>query len=245
MPHERATRNILLRGFTLVEALVALAVLSLIVLGLSGAMRTLGEVQQRVALRQARGESMEATVRVLRTLLEQPVRELFTPTRDTPGWPMRRIRYVVGAQSVEWVGIMPARPAMGGVTEFRLAVEPDPYRAGVRNLVLRYRPRAEVQGGHAFVAWEHAAAEILLSDIRELTIWVRSLQRPVGWSVNQPWDDAWRRDWPAAVRDVPQLLRLDIADALGAWPPVWIAVRPTPPSLAVRGRAVIGGSEVD
>ncbi|TSE20190.1 hypothetical protein Talka_01085 [Tepidimonas alkaliphilus] len=232
------------KGFTLVEALVTLVMLSMVALGLAGSMHTIGQAQTRLAARQARLQAMETTSRVLQQLLGEPVRETLEPARDAPGWPQRRIRFSLKDDAIEWVGVMPPRPGMGGPAEFRLALEQDSVRAGVRHLVLRHRPRAEVNQGVKFDSWDSAQAETLAAEVQALRIQVRS-ERPAGWSVNMPWDDAWRPDWPEWVRDVPQWIRIELADALGPWPPIMIAVRPTPPSAARLQRAVIGGGQVD
>lgn len=230
-------------GFTLVEAMVALVVLALISLALTSATRTLGDAQQRLAAAAQTDDRQVATARLLQTLLGQAVRDNYTPGRDEPGWPQRRIRFAVNPQSIEWVGIMPARPAMGGMTQFRLALEPGPHPSQPQRLVLRHRPHQPADGVR-FAPWDDASAEILLDDVQELRIRVRG-PRPAGWSINQPWHDAWRDDWPATVRDVPAAVRLDISDARGPWPPLFVAMYATPPSASGLGRAVVGGGEVD
>jgi general secretion pathway protein J len=230
------------RGFTLVEVLVALVLLSLLTLGMASALHSLGDTQTRVQSRAQRAEHMAAVHRWLLTVAAHPVRDTYTSVDAQGASQAQRLRFDLQPQSLAWVGIMPARPAMGGQTEWRLALEPDATDPQRQHLVLRYRPRqpAPAQG---FADWADAPAETLVADVQTLRIEARGA-RPRGWPDAQPWDDDWRADWPAQADSFPQALRIELADARGPWPVLLLPILPTVPSAEPASMAVIGGSPV-
>jgi len=205
-------------------------------------MRALGDTRERVLRQAQRAEGVAAAARLMRNLTTVVVREDYVSAE--PGAPTggARLRYRLHQHQLQWVGIMPARPAMGGRTEFRLGLEPDAYDPHRQHLVLRYRPWTP-PSSTAFADWSSAAAEILAEDVVQFEIQVRG-DRPRSWPPDRPWSAEWRSDWPDDVAELPQAIWLQIADRHGPWPPLISPVMPTPPSLARLSQAVIGGSPV-
>lgn len=230
------------RGFTLVEVLVVLVLFSLLALGLNGALRALGDTQQRILRHAQRVESIAATQRFLRAVLGQVVRDEYRASDGAAPAGAVRLRYGLDPHQLQWIGIMPARPAMGGRTEFRLALEPDGTDSRRQHLVLRHRPWVPAPTA-VFPDWSSAAAEVLAEDVTQLHLEVRG-DRPSGWPPDRPWDSGWRTDWPVDVPELPQAIRLHITDAQGPWPPLLVPILPTAPSAGGLSRAVIGGSPV-
>ena len=66
MSTSRAPRN---RGFTLVEILIALSLLSLLMLILTGAMRSMGQTEERVEARAAASEDYRTAVYFLQEII--------------------------------------------------------------------------------------------------------------------------------------------------------------------------------
>ena len=66
-------------GFTLVEVLIALALLSLLMLVLSGALRAMGQTEERVEQRVAAADDYRAAVQLLNDVLDV---DAFTKTID-------------------------------------------------------------------------------------------------------------------------------------------------------------------
>jgi general secretion pathway protein J len=204
-------------GLTLVEVIVALAVLSLIVLALGASLRGLSQSAERVDQRVDAVDEMRVSIAFLRDVLER------TSMVRASG-PERRLLFDAGEAALAWVGVMPARFGAAGRFAFRLAAEP--LDDGSQGLVLRYAPwTAEAA---AFPDWAQAEHRVLVHRVERLALAYGGQGLAEGW---QPgWTDKDK---------LPPRLRLDLATTGGAWPPVVLPVR-TPPGAA--GGFVIGGS---
>ncbi|XJC77943.1 prepilin-type N-terminal cleavage/methylation domain-containing protein [Delftia tsuruhatensis] len=109
------------RGFTLVELLVVMALLSLLMLGLASAMSTVSQTQERVDARLDRMDHQRVSVAFLRSVLGQA-----SAIRRQAGLRKQgesELFFEGGPQGMRWLGIMPARFGMGGRTHFQLSVE--------------------------------------------------------------------------------------------------------------------------
>lgn len=119
------------KGFTLVELLVVMALLSLLMLGLASAMSTVSQTQERVDARLDRMDHQRVSIGFLRSVLGQ-----VSAVRRQAGLRKQgesELFFEGGPQGMRWLGIMPARFGMGGRTHFQLSVEGDA-------LVLRFAP---------------------------------------------------------------------------------------------------------
>lgn len=209
-------RRGLSRGLTLVEVVVALAVLSLVVLALGASLRGISQSAVRVDERVEAIDEMRVSIAFLRDVLDRtlPLRAAGTE---------RRMLFDAQAQSLSWVAIMPARFGAAGRFAFRLALEPA--ADGTGQLVLRYAPWTGPAG--AFPDWAQAEVRVLAQRVDALSLGYGGAGLADGW---QP---AW-----VDVERLPPRLRLDLNTARLAWPPVVLAIRsPLPPS----GRFTVGG----
>jgi general secretion pathway protein J len=203
-------------GLTLVEVIVALAVLSLIVLALGASLRGLSQSAERVDQRVDAVDEMRVSIAFLRDVLERT-------SMVRASSPERRLLFEAGGDSLAWVGVMPARFGAAGRFAFRLAAEP--LDDGTRALVLRYAPWAAEAA--AFPDWAQAEHRVLVHRVERVTLAYGGQGLAEGW---QPgWNDKDK---------LPPRLRLDLATIGGVWPPVVLPVRG--PAAAV-GFA-IGGS---
>ncbi len=204
-------------GLTLVEVVVALAVLSLVVLALGASLRGLAQSATRVDERIETLDELRVGAAFLREVFERTL-----PLRAVG--PERRLLFDAQPQGVAWVAVMPARFGAAGRFAFRLALEPAD--DGSQSLVLRYAPLGVPAG--QFPDWAQAEHRVLARRVETLSLGYGGEGLAAGW---QPqWTD---------VERVPPRLRLDVATAAMAWPPLVLAVR-TP--LRPGGRFVIGGS---
>lgn len=204
-------------GLTLVEVIVALAVLSLIVLALGASLRGLSQSAARVDQRVDAIDEMRVGIAFLRDVLERT-----SPVRVSG--PERRLLFDAGEASLAWVAVMPARFGAGGRFAFRLATEP--LDDGSQGLVLRYAPwSAEAT---AFPDWAQAEHRVLAHRVESLALAYGGQGLAEGWQAG--WIDKDK---------LPPRLRLDLTTAGGAWPPVVLPVRS--PAAATAGFAV-GGS---
>lgn len=206
------------RGFTLLELLVVMALLSLLMLGMGSALRSMAQVEQRVDARLARADEMRVATDFLRTVLSQVSARKGAPSAAGPG----AHYFAGGAHEVWWLGVMPARYGIGGMHHFHLAVE----SAG---LVLRYQPWR----GEARPDWSRAESLLLVAGATSVVMaFEDARQEPTNWV----------GDW--AVADaMPQRLALSVTTPAGPWPAVVVNMRRLPgtdPDLS--GGPVFGGS---
>jgi general secretion pathway protein J len=212
------------RGFTLIEVLLATALLAA---GLAIAFATLraatATVQRGEALSQ-RNERMRAVSGFLRSRLSAARPVPFA--MDESGGVAYRFRG--DAARVEFVADLPDYLGRGGPYQHRLEVERD--AGGQLRLVVSFRM---VQGG-AVVGNERAARdfapEVLADGLGAVGIRYRGL-RPDGTA------DDWQPEWHEADA-MPLQVELRLRDADGrAWPPVLVAL-----PLAGRYAMKAGGS---
>lgn len=204
------------RGLTLVEVMVALAVLSLIVVALGASLRGLAQSAERVDRRVDEIDEMRTGVAFLRELFAAA-----SPVRG--GDPQHTLLFEAGSQQFAWIAVMPARFGAGGQHAFRLAAEP--LDDGSTALVLRYAPwRAQAT---AFPDWTAAASRVLVHRLESLGLAYD------GQGLQTGWRPAW------GVKDhLPARVRLDVGTFAGPWPPVVLPLRAATRS---GGGFVIGG----
>ena len=184
-------------GFTLVEVLVALAMLSLLMLTLTSAVRGMGQAEAR----------------------SQTSARTFQPENADMG---RAVSFFFGtAGELRWTGVMPARYGVGGRHYLRLGMEEG--TDGQPRWTLRYAPYT---GADTFDGWGSAAVRVLAAQPLAITLsyldpmdgqWRSDWPPPVGLQ------DAPRM----REHLLPEAVRIDFAGAAPPWPPMLLAVRPT------------------
>jgi len=201
------------RGFTLMEVLIALSLLSLLMLVLSSALGSVGQTESRVEDRIEAAEDYRLTVQFLRSVFGQvsarPMRML--NANLPPNTPF----FIGDAAAVQWIGVLPARFGVGGRSYLRLAVEPVDGRP---RWVLRYAPW---NGAPFFDQWDAAAAQPLA----EATVQPQL-------SYRHPLTGVWLPAWPPSQPDLRQLrsvtlpdaVRIDFGPSGAAWPPILLPV---------------------
>lgn len=198
------------RGFTLLELLVVMSLLSLVMLGMGSALRSTAQVEQRVDARLARADEMRVTTDFLRTVLSRVSARQGAPSEAGPD-----AHYFSGsAHEVSWLGVMPARHGAAGMHHFRLGVD----AAGV---VLRYQAwRGETQPD-----WDRTEPLLLVAGATQLAMTFEDDRR-----APSQWVDAW-----TAVDAMPRRVALSVDTPSGPWPVVVVHMRRLPgtdPALA-------------
>ena len=186
-------------GFTLVEILVVMTLLSVVMLALGAALRTMAQTETRVDERLQDADEMRVAANFLSAALGRvsPRKSEVTTRVGTS------LHLFVGApDTVMWVGVMPARYGAGGRHFFRLATEPV---GSGRALVIRFAPW---QGVAAFPDWSRADSRVLVPDLTALLLEYGDDAGP---------ENAWLPQWPHIDR-LPTRLRLSIATQHGEWP---------------------------
>lgn len=193
-----------LRGFTLVEMLIALALLSLLMLVLTGAMRAMSQTSEGVERRVAAADDYRVATGLLESVLGSvSVRRM--PRLDTSD-PARALFFEAGPNALAWIGVMPARYGVGGRHYLRLALEGS-------QLVLRYAPW---NGASAFSDWASASAQVLAEPVTGLHL---RYQEPD----SLQWLPAWP---PAGLRPnvvLPLAIEVSIDGLVPSWPPLVVA----------------------
>lgn len=219
-------------GFTLMEVLIALTLLSLLMLTLTSAVRGMGQTETRVETRIESMEDYRLINGLLRQLLSQVSGQTFRPMQADAGGV--KAFFDGNAQALQWIGVMPARYGTGGRHYLRLATET---LGGQTRWVLRYAPW---NGAPAFDQWDAASVQPLSNQPLAATLQYR-----------RPDTGQWLPVWPPAPPDagervqrppvLPDAVRIDFDGPIPAWPPMFFAVRANYISDTGVGRATFGG----
>jgi len=207
-------QRLLASGFTLVEMLVAMSLLSLIVLGLAGAMGTMGRTETSIDSRLERMDESRASTDFLRAVLGR------ISAKRVQGLQQQGMLsaapstfFFEGAgQSMTWVGVMPARYGVGGRYHFRLTM--GSYE-GAPAVILSYLPWIDTQ---TLPDWGAAQTYPLLMHATGL-----SFQYLDG-AMDPP---QWGSDW-AAVDRLPQAVQVVMTTETSVLAPVVVQLRVMP-----------------
>lgn len=204
------------RGFTLLELLVVMVLLAMVMTGLISAMRTMAQTEAKVDQRLERLNEL----RTAHAFLAQTLGGVSGARVDAPGGIGKtEVPFKATADTVVWVGILPARPNVGGRYFFRLAVEP--FDAGDA-LALRLAP---CDANFTPPEWSTAERHLLASGVARLGIQAQGTP-PQGHEGQSTWPAGWQTGWPLA--DVlPEQLRLTFQDPTQSQGQEWVfALRP-------------------
>ena len=209
-------------GFTLVELLVGLVVLSLIMAGLLAALRSFSVTGERLDQRMRQEDDDRVVLMFLREVVAraQPV------PKGEAG--QRQLRFSGAAGELEWIGVMPVRHGIGGLYRLRLSAVPDGF-ADVSGLVLDFVPFDAA--GDDF-AWDSASRRTLFPAVDGLTLKYEDPKAPPL--------DRWLNDWPHVDR-LPLRIRVEIERSGVPLPPLLISILGRPDEAANGGAFVIGG----
>ncbi|GAA6150599.1 prepilin-type N-terminal cleavage/methylation domain-containing protein [Pseudoteredinibacter isoporae] len=178
-------------GFTLVEMLIALAVLSLISLAAVSAMRSFAQSQEAVERKIIKTESMRLTLAFLKRSLTQA-----TSVPRSGG-----LQSYFGGQKDELIWVAPLNHvAATGLQIMRLSVDDDSEK---KPLVLQMSPYVNA---NSRPDWDQVEKFVLVDEGAELEIGYRGGHQ-------SDWSEQW-----AYSMTLPKLLRLNIAREKIYWP---------------------------
>jgi general secretion pathway protein J len=204
---KRPTRQTQARGFTLIEVIVALTLMSLIMLGLISAFATLGKTATRLDEHAGKSSREWLVGEFLRATLSSANGQIRQRLSDES----EALYFQGGPERLQWLGSMPARHGAGGLYFFHMAPEP----AGKRtHLILRYTPYIPDTTPNIAGIDSHPLAE----NISRLNILYQS--HPTRVDEEAVWSEVWNDP-----DRLPARVRIDIVVSDGpAWPPMIIAL---------------------
>ncbi|MDR2690192.1 MAG: prepilin-type N-terminal cleavage/methylation domain-containing protein [Azoarcus sp.] len=212
-------------GFTLIEVIIALVLLSLIMLGLVSALAGMGASASRIDERAGQNGRQWLVQEFLRATLSSSVGHIKRRLADGS----ETMYFNGGPQALEWLGNMPPRHGAGGLHYFRLALEPE---GGRMNLVLRYAPYVkDIDPDVADIA-----VHVLAEDVTGLHIAYQSKPQ------TEDEDTAWSEIWDDPQR-LPGRVRMELNDRTSIWPPLVASLDEIDAATRrTRGGATFGGS---
>ena len=230
------------RGFTLLEMLVVMTLLSIIMIAMVSAMRSAGQSSERVDARLERQDEDRVAERFVRGALGRisarpiaggslqsiPQGQVMQSTSGRPP-----VLFSGTPDQISWIGVLPARFGAGGRSFFHLALEPV---GNTGALVIRYLPWADQP---SFPDWGSASSQVLMTGVTGIAIQYEN-DRPQNMDANSEWEGAWSQADYLPARVVIDIQR-------GALTPLeWVVpLWPLPmsrPGGLLSGEDVIGGS---
>ena len=196
------------RGFTLVEVLIGLTLVTLVLLGLLSALRTFGIAGTRLDAHTSQGEEIRIVSGFVRQVLGSATPVLRPLRADGAQAPV----LAGDDHSLSWLGVMPARQGGGGLHVFTLALQD---HDGARALVLHFQPYLPPRLPPGTTAYPPASA-------RQQRVLVAGLE---GFSL--AYQGLGERAWVASWDDeaaLPARIMLRIAAAGEAWPDLVVAI---------------------
>lgn len=177
-------------GFTLLEVLVVMALLSIIMLAMVSALRSVGQGGDRVQERLQRLDDQRVSVAFLRSVLGRVSgRQVVRPAGTGP-------LFEGAPDHIAWVGVMPARYGAGGRFFFRLGIEPSPQGQA---LVLRVVPWVDQPD---FPDWSGAAFQTIFANAQSVVLRYEDPRQP---DAAQVWRPAW-----LPVDELPSAVSVDL-----------------------------------
>ena len=218
-------RTALSSGFTLIEVLVVMSLLSLVMLAMGSALRTTAQTEERVDQRLQRTDELRVADGFLRSILGRVAARKVPPPVEQGA-----SQFIFNAQpsQLTWVGVMPARYGAGGRHHFRLQLQGS--TAGQQALVLQFTPWLD---DTLPPDWGQASSHVLVQNVQSLALQYEDAQ---------PEPPVWTPQWTVPDR-LPQRAMLLLQTGAGPWPAIVIPLRLLPGSDPdASGRAVFGGS---
>lgn len=196
-------------GFTLVEMLVAMTLMSLLMLGMASAVRTMAQTEERIDVRVERADEMRVALGFIRSVLGRLSMRRVNSITNVGDMPFL---FRGEANSVTWLGVMPARFGAGGRHAFRLALESV---QGDSALVIRFIPWT---GGGTPDDWGGADSRVLVRGVTSLALTYEDARQAA-----PQWVDQWSR-----TDSLPAHIRIELNTHGGVWP-LWVVATRTLP----------------
>lgn len=209
-----------IRGFTLVEVVIAITLLSMIMLGLVAALRTFANSGARLEELSLRSDNIRLVERFLREALGASSPRLHVRNEDLGAEPWFR----GSPGELIWLGAVPARHGIGGLYHLRLSLSDE---GGRERLVLQMLP---FTGDSAVPDWTVAPQQTLLDGVERFGLAYQRLGQDV-------WSDIWDDRWV-----LPARVRMRVSSDGAVWPDlVFRVLAAEPGDLSGQSLSGVGG----
>ena len=203
------------RGFTMIELMIALVLLSLMSAVLFGSLNLAGRSAEAGTAKAESTSGMRLAGEYLRTQLAAQHPQRMHKIQEFP------LLFGGDADQLRYAAAMPGRVGLGGVWYYRLKLATVEGRQKPSLILERTIPDVNALDMPEFV---DADRSVLADDIKELKIAYYGVN--TGASVDEA--PTWRDKWDDP-QNLPQLIRVDVTPEKGnAWPTLVIAPREAP-----------------
>lgn len=184
------------RGFTLVEVVISLALVSLVMLGLVGAMRTFGDSAGRIESRSSAIDDLRMVPGFLEQILSRasPRARAGIDATAQSGW------FEGHSQALSWLGVMPGRHGAGGLSHFRLGLAE---QGGNAVLAVQIAP---FRGDDEPPDWTRLESEVVADQVVDVAFRYLSVE-----------GGEWRETW-AGDEALPGWVDISIKTRSTVWP---------------------------
>ena len=203
------------RGFTMIELMIALVLLSLMSAVLFGSLSLAGRSSEAGTAKAESTSGMRLAGEYLRTQLSAQHPQRMHKIQESP------LLFGGDADQVRYAAPMPGRVGLGGVWYYRLKLATVEGRQKPSLVLERMIPDV---GALDLPEFADADRSVLADDIKELKIAYYGVNTGAAVDETPTWRDKW--DDPQML---PQLIRVDVTPEKGsAWPTLVIAPREAP-----------------
>ena len=211
-------------GFTLIEVLVAMALLSMLMLVLGSTLRTVAQVETRMDRRTTENESVFSSTIFLRQILEQTSARRFKSL--VAGQP-DAVHFLGKSNQIDWIGVMPARHGAGGRYGFSLFLEQENEN---KKLIIKF---SKILEKTQLPDTETSETRTLASQVIDFNVKYLDFEPQ---SQSMTWSDEWFK-----IDKLPSAVQIQLTTNSTTWPLFVVRLRPLTPSDRSRSIFTTGG----
>lgn len=196
-------------GFTLVEVVVALTLLTLLLIGLVSALRSFGQTSVRLEAQTLANDDMRLVGGLLQRALARSSPRPRMDVVERRGQPW----FEGNASAVAWLGHLPARHGAGGLTHLKLERLPSADQSEAGGLLMLRMARFD--GDQTAPYWLAEDSRVLLDRVDAITIKYQGL--------NEAGETVWFEDWQEQT-SLPSMVEITLTVADRPWPPIVVQI---------------------